>query len=99
MLRPLPGMEGPVEEPAPEGRGPTAAPSGGSGGGGHKVPRVAMSASVVWERAGPKEAKAMVGGGEYSARRLPIVPQPMNGTGSARSVGVWGQMPVPSESL
>ncbi|XP_032711574.1 SH3 domain and tetratricopeptide repeat-containing protein 1 isoform X1 [Lontra canadensis] len=55
-------MEGPVEEPAPEGRGPTAAPSGGSGGGGRKVPRVAMSASVVWERAGPEEAKAVVGG-------------------------------------
>ncbi|XP_030876349.1 SH3 domain and tetratricopeptide repeat-containing protein 1 [Leptonychotes weddellii] len=55
-------MEGPAEEPAPKGRGPTAAPSGGGGGGGHKAQRVAMSPSVVWERAGPEEAEALVGG-------------------------------------
>lgn len=55
-------MEGPVEvaaeEPAPTGRGLTGS-SGGSGGG--KVRRVAVSASVVWEKAGPEEAKAAVG--------------------------------------
>lgn len=59
-------MEGPAEAateaPAPKGRGPTAAPSGGGGGGGHKVQRVAVSSSVVWERAGPEEATALVGG-------------------------------------
>ncbi|XP_021533296.1 SH3 domain and tetratricopeptide repeat-containing protein 1 [Neomonachus schauinslandi] len=55
-------MEGPAEEPALKGRGPAAAPSGGGGGGGHKAQRVAMSPSVVWERAGPEEAEALVGG-------------------------------------
>ncbi|XP_045633027.1 SH3 domain and tetratricopeptide repeat-containing protein 1 isoform X2 [Ursus americanus] len=59
-------MEGPAEAamevPAPKGRGPMAAPSGGGGGGGHKVQRVAVSSSVVWERAGPEEATALVGG-------------------------------------
>ncbi|XP_064440300.1 SH3 domain and tetratricopeptide repeat-containing protein 1 isoform X2 [Mirounga angustirostris] len=55
-------MEGPAEEPAPKGRGPAAAPLGGGGGGGHTAQRVAMSPSVVWERAGPEEAEALVGG-------------------------------------
>ncbi|XP_035581998.1 SH3 domain and tetratricopeptide repeat-containing protein 1 isoform X3 [Zalophus californianus] len=55
-------MEGPAEEPAPKGRGPAVAPSGGGGGGGHKAQRVAMSPSVVWERAGSEEAEALVGG-------------------------------------
>lgn len=67
-------MEGPAEEPAPKGRGPAAAPSGGGGGGGHKAQRVVMSPSVVWERAGPEEAEALVGGGEYSACRPPHCP-------------------------
>lgn len=64
-LRPLRVMEGPVEvaaeEPAPTGRGLTGS-SGGSGGG--EVRRVAVSASVVWEKAGPEEAEAAVGEGE-----------------------------------
>lgn len=71
-------MEGPAEAatevPAPKGRGPTAAPSGGGGGGGHKVQRVAVSSSVVWERAGPEEATALVGGGEYKQRCPPHCP-------------------------
>ncbi|EPY88704.1 hypothetical protein CB1_000159009 [Camelus ferus] len=60
-LRPPPVMKGLAEvaseEPAPTGRGP-AGPSGGSGG--SEVQRVPGSASVVWERAGPEEAKATV---------------------------------------
>ncbi|XP_057562785.1 SH3 domain and tetratricopeptide repeat-containing protein 1 [Hippopotamus amphibius kiboko] len=58
-------MEGPAEvaaeEPAPTGRGP----AGGSSD--REVQRVAGSASVVWERAGPEEAEATVEGGPCSA--------------------------------
>nr|XP_031540617.1 SH3 domain and tetratricopeptide repeat-containing protein 1 [Vicugna pacos] len=67
-LRPPPVMKGLAEvaseEPAPTGRGP-AGPSGGSGG--SEVQRVPVSASVVWERAGPEEAKATVREGAAAA--------------------------------
>ncbi|XP_029808407.1 SH3 domain and tetratricopeptide repeat-containing protein 1 [Suricata suricatta] len=59
-----PVMEGPVdvagEGLAPMGRGP-AGPSGDSGSR-HRVQRAAVSTSVVWERAGPEDAEALVRG-------------------------------------
>lgn len=54
-------MEVAAEEPAPTGRGLTGSSGGSSGG---KVRRVAVSASVVWEKAGPEEAEAAIGEGE-----------------------------------
>lgn len=77
-------MEVAAEEPAPTGRGLTGS-SGGSGGG--KVRRVAVSASVVWEKAGPEEAKAAVG---EDAAPSPGASQPAAGP----SPGQMGSYPT-----
>ncbi|KAB1282928.1 SH3 domain and tetratricopeptide repeat-containing protein 1 [Camelus dromedarius] len=81
-LRPPPVMKGLAEvaseEPAPTGRGP-AGPSGGSGG--SEVQRVPGSASVVWERAGPEEAKATVREGECGEPVHPTVLPAQDGAG------------------
>ncbi|XP_047654153.1 SH3 domain and tetratricopeptide repeat-containing protein 1 [Phacochoerus africanus] len=81
-------MEGPVEvapeEPAPTGRGPMGS-SGGSGGG--EVRRVAVSSSVVWEKAGPEEAEAAVG---EDAAPSPGASQPAAGP----SPGQMGSYPT-----
>lgn len=81
-------MEGPVEvaaeEPAPTGRGLTGSSGGSSGG---KVRRVAVSASVVWEKAGPEEAKAAVG---EDAAPSPGASQPAAGP----SPGQMGSYPT-----
>ena len=67
-------MEGPAEtaaeEPAPTGRGPVG-PSGGSGDRG--VQRAGASASVIWQRTGPEEAKSTVGSGECGVCVHPAV--------------------------
>ncbi|XP_059779634.1 SH3 domain and tetratricopeptide repeat-containing protein 1 [Balaenoptera ricei] len=87
-------MEGPAEtaaeEPAPTGRGPVG-PSGGSGDRG--VQRAGASASVVWQRAGPEEAKSTVGSGPCSdtdATPAPGVSPPAAGP----SPGQMGSYPT-----